>query len=83
MDFLANPRPNAMTDDTELFAEYAQKVVEDMDIEDLMNAVKESIELRLVDMPVSEALEEIDDSEYSATLAEPIAAAYTRNDLTL
>ncbi len=34
-------------------------------------------------MPVSEALEEIDDSAYSATLAEPIAAAYTRNDLTL
>ncbi|WP_075881826.1 DUF7326 family protein [Vreelandella massiliensis] len=83
MDFLANPLPAAMTHDAELFAEYAQKVVEGLDIEDLMDAVKESIELRLADLPVSEALEEIDESEYSATLAEPIAAAYTRNDLTL
>lgn len=44
---------------------YAQKVVEDMDIDDLMDAVKESIIDRMEDLPEPDALGEIEESVYA------------------
>ena len=55
---------------TELYASYAQKVVEDMDIDTLMDAVAGHIEARLEDMPEVEAIDEIRESVYSDLLDE-------------
>lgn len=44
---------------------YAQKVVDDMDIDDLMDAVKESIIDRMEDLPEPDALGEIEESVYA------------------
>lgn len=56
---------NNKMDLPEIYASYAQKVVEDMDIESLMNAVKEDIEIRLDDLPDCEAMDEIRESVYA------------------
>ena len=53
---------------TELYAKFAEKVVEDMDIDDLMSAVASSIEARLEESAEEEALEEIAESSYSELL---------------
>lgn len=53
---------------TELYAKFAEKVVEDMDINDLMAAVAISIEERLEDLPEAEAIKEITESSYSELL---------------
>lgn len=53
---------------TELYASYAQKVVEDMDIDSLMDAVADHIEARLEDLPEVEAIEEIEQSAYADLL---------------
>ncbi len=47
-----------------LIDDYAQAVVEDMEIGDMMDVVKESIEQRLMDMPEKDMISEIKDSAY-------------------
>jgi hypothetical protein len=56
---------------SDLIEQYAQRTVEDMDMDDLMNAVKESIIERMEDLPEPEALEEIRESSYSSELDLP------------
>ena len=55
---------------TELYANYAQKVVEDMDIGSLMDALVDHITTRLEDLPEVEAIEEIEQSVYADLLDE-------------
>ena len=57
-----------MTLTADLFDKYAQKTVDDMDIETLMNIVKEDIENRLEDLPLSDALLQIRESVYGHEL---------------
>lgn len=52
----------------ELYTAYAERVVEDMDVKDLMSMAVETIEERLEDFPETEALEEISESTYSEIL---------------
>ena len=52
----------------EIIEEYAQKCVEDMDIDTLMQIVKDGIIYRLEDLPEPDALNEIEDSCYSDIL---------------
>lgn len=54
----------------DLYEQYAQKVVDDMSIDDLMTAVQEHITERLLDTSEPEALKEIEESTYSDLLDE-------------
>lgn len=56
------------TDILEIIDEYAQKCVDDMDIDTLMEIVKEGIEMRLNEMEKHDALEEIRESVYAEEL---------------
>lgn len=49
----------------EIIEQYAQRVVEDMDIDDLMEAVKDNIIAAKDDLPEVEALDNILESEYA------------------
>lgn len=55
---------------TELYEAYAQKAVEDMDIDALMDIVAVRIEDSLHGMPEAEAIEEIEQSGYAELLDE-------------
>ena len=45
--------------------EYAQRCVEDMDIDDLMNAVKDAIEDRMAEMEFPDVVDEVQNSAYA------------------
>ena len=47
-----------------LIDQYAQNCVDDMELDTLMEIVKEGIEHRLQDLPENDVLAEIGDSEY-------------------
>lgn len=49
-------------DYTNIYATYAREQAESMDLDDLVQAMEESIEARLSDLPEVEALEEIRDN---------------------
>lgn len=52
----------------DLVDQYAQQCVDDMDLDSLMDAVKEHIEERMREMPRNEAIAEIEESCYSELL---------------
>lgn len=61
-------------DTTELYADYAQRCVEDIDSGDLESSVAASIEERISDLPLVEAIEEIEESSYRDQLEAELSA---------
>lgn len=59
------------TTTSNLIEQYAQCCVEDMDVDDLMNSVKENIIERMEDLPEPDALGEIRESVYGDSLDLP------------
>jgi len=61
-------------DTTELYADYAQRCVEDIDSGDLESSVAASIDERISDLPLVEAIEEIEESSYRDQLEAELSA---------
>lgn len=70
---LAIAESNDTSDTSELFDQYAQLSAEAIDTGDMENGVIESIEKRLNDLPLNDAIDEIQDSHHADDLAALIA----------